>query len=213
METHGSVSIPVVTFGSAAGRMKTGMLVDYRRMGNTASQFDPGAGGKQTLGMLYSQWLATVLQAMGVPPSEFERWGTKGYGYPYITKESWTPPFGEALRRHVVALLPGGQRLAAVPEGVVSSGRSQAAAAVRVRAGVAAHAGAGLRAASADRRYSRVVVAGLVGAERADGDGACVGTSAAGSATTASARRCRRRSSRRCRRRRPGRAGLARRRR
>ena len=82
METHGSVSIPVVTFGSAAGRMKTGMLVDYRRMGNTASQFDPGAGGKQTLGMLYSQWLATVLQAMGVPPSEFERWGTQGLRLP-----------------------------------------------------------------------------------------------------------------------------------
>src|SRR5262245_32788564 len=55
METHGSVSIPVVTFGSAAGRMKTGLLADYRRMGNTASQFDPGGGGKQTLGMLYSQ--------------------------------------------------------------------------------------------------------------------------------------------------------------
>ncbi len=95
METHGSVSIPVVTFGSAARRMKTGMLVDYRRMGNSASQFDPGAGGKQTLGLLYSQWLGTVLQSMGVPPSEFERWGYKGYGYPYITKESWTPPFGK----------------------------------------------------------------------------------------------------------------------
>jgi hypothetical protein len=32
---------------------------------------------------------------MGVPPSEFERWGYKGYGYPFITKESWTPPFGK----------------------------------------------------------------------------------------------------------------------
>jgi hypothetical protein len=95
METHGSVSIPVVTFGSAAGRLKTGLLCDYRRIGNTASQFDPGAGGKQTLGLLYSQWLATVLQTMGVPPAEYERWGTKGYGYPFITKESWTPPFGK----------------------------------------------------------------------------------------------------------------------
>src|SRR6185295_18019069 len=95
METHGSVSIPVVTFGGAAGRMKTGLLCDYRRTGVSASQYDPGAGGKQTLGLLYSQWLATVLQAMGVPPAEFERWGYKGYGYPFITKESWTPPFGK----------------------------------------------------------------------------------------------------------------------
>ena len=95
METHGSVSVPVVTFGSAAGRMKTGLLCDYRRMGNAASTYDPGAGGKQTLGLLYSQWLATVLQTMGVPPAEYERWGSKGYGYPYITKETWTPPFAK----------------------------------------------------------------------------------------------------------------------
>jgi hypothetical protein len=95
METHGSVSVPVVTFGSAAGRLKTGLLCDYRRTGNSASTYDPGGGSKQTLGLLYSQWLATVLQTMGVPPSEFERWGYKGYGYPYITKESWTPPFAK----------------------------------------------------------------------------------------------------------------------
>ncbi len=95
METHGSVSIPVVTFGRAAGRMKTGLLCDYRRTGNSASQYDPGAGGKQTLGLLYSQWLATVLETMGVPTTEFERWGSKGYGYPYITKETWTPPFAK----------------------------------------------------------------------------------------------------------------------
>src|SRR3954471_4064191 len=95
METHGSVSVPIVTFGGAAGRLKTGLLCDYRRTGNADSQYDPGAGGKQTLGLLYSQWLATVLQAMGVPPGEFERWGSKGYGYPYITKESWTPPFAK----------------------------------------------------------------------------------------------------------------------
>ncbi len=95
METHGSVSVPVVTFGSAAGALKTGLYCDYRRMGNKSSEYDPGAGGKQTLGLLYNQWLGTVLQAMHVPPSEFERWGYKGYGYPYITKESWTPPFAK----------------------------------------------------------------------------------------------------------------------
>jgi hypothetical protein len=95
METHGSVSIPTITFGSAAGRMNTGLLIDYRRTGNSASQYDPGAGGKQTLGLLYSQWLATALQAMGVPPTEFERWSYKGYGYPYITKEDWTPPYAK----------------------------------------------------------------------------------------------------------------------
>lgn len=95
METHGSVSVPVVTFGSGAGALKTGLYCDYRRMGNKTSEFDPGAGGKQTLGLLYNQWLATALQAMRVPPVEFERWGNKGYGVPFLTKESWTPPYAK----------------------------------------------------------------------------------------------------------------------
>jgi hypothetical protein len=93
METHGSVSIPLVTFGSAAGFLRTGQFVDYRRTGNRASTFDPGAGGTQALGLLHSQFLATVLRSMGLPPSEFERWGHKGYGVPSLTGESWTPPY------------------------------------------------------------------------------------------------------------------------
>ena len=43
--------------------------------------------------MLYQQWLATVLQAMGVPPAEFERWDHKGYGVPYLGTVDWGPPF------------------------------------------------------------------------------------------------------------------------
>ena len=93
METHGSVSIPIVTFGGAAGALNTGLLVDFRRTTNKASEYDPGAGGKQTLGLLYAQWLATVLQSMGVPPSEFERWNHRGYGVPYLGSVSWGPPF------------------------------------------------------------------------------------------------------------------------
>jgi hypothetical protein len=95
MSTHDSVTIPVVTFGSAAGYFKTGLLADYRRIGNPNSTYDPMAGGKQYLGLLYNQFLATVLQAMGVPPSEFERWDHKGYGVPFISKESWTPPYAK----------------------------------------------------------------------------------------------------------------------
>jgi hypothetical protein len=95
MSTHDSVTIPVITFGSAAGYFKTGVFADYRRVGNPSSMFDPKAGNQQYLGLLYNQWLATVLQAMGVPPSDFERWGHKGYGVPFISKESWTPPYAK----------------------------------------------------------------------------------------------------------------------
>lgn len=31
-------------------------------------------------GLLWNQWLATVLQSMNVAPSEFERGGVRGYG-------------------------------------------------------------------------------------------------------------------------------------
>ncbi|HET9957750.1 MAG TPA: DUF1552 domain-containing protein [Polyangiaceae bacterium] len=93
METHGSVSIPVVTFGSAAGYFKTGQYLDYRRTESVASRYDPGAGGEQYLGLLYNQWLANVLTAMGAPRPEFERWGHRGYGVPYLTVDDWTPPY------------------------------------------------------------------------------------------------------------------------
>ena len=123
METHGSVSIPVVTFGSAAGRLKTGLLCDYRRIGNTASQFDPGAGGKQTLGLLYSQWLATVLQTMGVPPSRVRALGHQGLRLSVHHEGELDAAVREALRGHVVAVLQGRERVSAVLEGVGLTGR------------------------------------------------------------------------------------------
>jgi hypothetical protein len=95
MSTHDSVTIPVITFGSAAGFFKTGQFVDYRRVGNPDSTYDPHAGGTMSCGLLYNQFLATVLQSMGVPPSEFERWGHKGYGVPYVGQQMGIPPFAK----------------------------------------------------------------------------------------------------------------------
>jgi hypothetical protein len=86
MSTHDPVSIPIVTCGSAAGFFKTGLLLDYRRAGHPDSKFDPQANDYFLYaGVTYNQFLATVLQAMGVLPSEFERWGHKGYGIPLVT--------------------------------------------------------------------------------------------------------------------------------
>ncbi|MDX2022137.1 MAG: DUF1552 domain-containing protein [Deltaproteobacteria bacterium] len=93
-ETHTSVSVPVVTFGSAGGFLKTGRFVDYRRKNSPLSAYK-GTGTNQALGLLYSQWMATALQAMNVPPSDFERWGHKGYGWPEFGTEGWLPPFSK----------------------------------------------------------------------------------------------------------------------
>jgi hypothetical protein len=79
--THYPISTPIVTAGSAAGYFSTGNFVDYH---NRNVQVYPNEGGNlvpdQRPGILYSQWLATVLQSMGVAPSEFERDGKRGYG-------------------------------------------------------------------------------------------------------------------------------------
>jgi hypothetical protein len=106
METHAQTGIQTVTFGSAAGAMNTGLYCDYRQNGQTTnrSQFSPyndaggaSAGASATIasyvtypGLLWEQWLATQLLAMGVPPTEWELWKDAsgntqhGYGTPYV---------------------------------------------------------------------------------------------------------------------------------
>jgi hypothetical protein len=79
--THDPISLPIVVAGSANGFLKTGAYLDYR---NKAAPSLGHAGeipwqDLQT-GIIYNRWLSTVLQAMGVPPSEFQRNGKPGYG-------------------------------------------------------------------------------------------------------------------------------------
>ena len=74
---------------------RPGIFADYRKINGPTSKYDPAAGNVQWLGLLYNQWLANVLLAMGVPPAEFELWGHKGYGDPQLTKETWTPPYAK----------------------------------------------------------------------------------------------------------------------
>jgi hypothetical protein len=92
--THDPVSIPVVTCGSAAGFLRSGQLIDYRRMDHPDAFFQPLSELAPTYaGVTYNQFLATVLQAMGMAPSDFERWGHKGYGLPLVEKPGTSLPF------------------------------------------------------------------------------------------------------------------------
>ena len=82
--THDPISLPVITAGSANGFFKTGAYLDYR------NKSAPSLGNKNnpaysdlSSGILYNRWLATVLQSMGIAPSEFEKNGKKGYGSTY----------------------------------------------------------------------------------------------------------------------------------
>jgi hypothetical protein len=77
-DTHSGQGLPVITFGSAGGYFKTGQLVDFRR-----NQADARGHG-----ITYNQWLAIVLQSMGLPRSEFEVGGQQGYGRMRVGKNS-----------------------------------------------------------------------------------------------------------------------------
>jgi hypothetical protein len=80
--THWAFSMPVITAGSAGGAIKTGSYCDYRNM-NHRWGGDSGTGNESNLlwtGLVYNQWLTTVLLAMGVPQSEWAETTHPGYG-------------------------------------------------------------------------------------------------------------------------------------
>jgi hypothetical protein len=97
MSTHDALSLPIVMAGSAAGFLRTGQFIDLRRIGDPRSKLDPQFHGYLLYaGMLYSQFLATVLRAMGLQPADFERWGYKGYGRPAVDPPDYgILPFGK----------------------------------------------------------------------------------------------------------------------
>jgi Protein of unknown function (DUF1552) len=101
METHDSHGVQVVTFGGGGGYLSTGLYCDYRNQADAKAALHPyndtGGAGSNAIktyvsypGLLYEQWLATQLLAMGIAPSEFELWKDSqgnvqhGYGTPYV---------------------------------------------------------------------------------------------------------------------------------
>lgn len=79
---HKSWSRPILTAGSAGGYLKTGMYVDYRQRGVTCPYMYYATGEaahEMYPGIIYNQFLVTVLQAMGLQPSDYEQPGVIGY--------------------------------------------------------------------------------------------------------------------------------------
>jgi hypothetical protein len=73
--THLGINMPLVTFGSAGGYLRTGQYLDYR---NTNKRLD--GGDPSWHGLVWNQWLGTLMQSMGLAPAEYETvGGAKGY--------------------------------------------------------------------------------------------------------------------------------------
>lgn len=85
--THHSWSLPVVTVGGAGGALRTGLYCDYQNM-NPRAVLIPARSrfGDEAIhsGLTYQRYLATVLEAMGVKRSEFQREGMYGYGAHHV---------------------------------------------------------------------------------------------------------------------------------
>jgi hypothetical protein len=73
--THSCVSLPLITAGSAGGRLNTGRYIDYR---NLAKAYD--ATKTEFEGVLYNRYLVTVMQAMGLSQPDYQINHMPGYG-------------------------------------------------------------------------------------------------------------------------------------
>jgi len=103
--THETQSVPIITAGGAGGGLNTGNYVDYRDLD---SAWDIEGFHEQGVpGLIWNQWLGTVLQAMGLDPADYESSYTGdergGYGPVYIgarygdTYDNAIPVAGEPL--------------------------------------------------------------------------------------------------------------------
>lgn len=88
MVTHQSYSIPVITAGSAGGAMNTGRYVDVRNVAIPYNYYDDLGQPlpyNDNPGLMYNQWLGTILRSMGLENKEFEEENAGGYGVFYIS--------------------------------------------------------------------------------------------------------------------------------
>lgn len=91
--THDPIELPIVTAGSAAGFFKTGQYVDYRNLAKKAHEASADNGVSSHTGLIYNQWLGTVLRAMGLDPTEYEDGQNGGYGKLLLGTETWWPGY------------------------------------------------------------------------------------------------------------------------
>jgi hypothetical protein len=87
--THNPLEMPVITFGRAGGGLSTGHYADYRNLSEPAMRPHENRLITAHTGLIYNQWLGTVLQIMGLPRESFEREGFGGYGVIHLSTAGW----------------------------------------------------------------------------------------------------------------------------
>jgi hypothetical protein len=97
--THDGIDCAVVMAGGAGGGVSTGNFCDYRNTSVPGNQFGNSYPGPfpwypsdntpefSWYGLLLPQYYGTVLQAMGLPPDEYEETSYGGYGPMYVSAD------------------------------------------------------------------------------------------------------------------------------
>lgn len=70
--SHDQHNMPVVVFGSAGGKLRTGYLYNYEQQGTKILRYGLRAG------RLYNQFLVTIMQAMGLTEDDYVRKNASG---------------------------------------------------------------------------------------------------------------------------------------
>jgi hypothetical protein len=84
LQTHEQTDMPVITAGSAAGTIATGMHADYRNMAFEVPNADESRPEPLYPGLHWHQYLGSILQIMDVPASVYARGEYGGYGDEFV---------------------------------------------------------------------------------------------------------------------------------
>ena len=86
-QTHENRNMPTVTAGSAGGWMNTGLQIDYRN--HDHGEYRRHGAIQPQPGLPINRWWATLLQSMGLSPSDYESSPGSGFGQ-VVHFRSWS---------------------------------------------------------------------------------------------------------------------------
>jgi len=101
---HINIGVPALLAGGAGGFLDTGRYLDYTDW--SSRSYFAQHGGHAIQGVAHNRLLVSILQAMGLSPSDYERDGRPGYGsYEIVGKRASL--FPSEYSRHQGDVLPG----------------------------------------------------------------------------------------------------------
>ncbi len=89
--THLGHNMRILTAGGSGGFFNTGNYINLHNENaivmkkKDVSNYREESDWTSYMGISYNRWLAHILMSMGLDPVDFERYGNKGYGHPYIS--------------------------------------------------------------------------------------------------------------------------------